>query len=160
MAVTRRQLVGAMAAAAVGVVLAGCGRQSAGATGPLPAGPATPSAGLAVRAQQEPETLTYAAVETTDVVGIRWDASAGLGIIIRTPVAAPHLATATPVTAPAGSAGPWVLRDRRQSQVVGTLTATPDHTSATLARAGHGTETLTLVDEGKYEELLALHARS
>lgn len=162
-----RAVVPSLAAVAVVAVVAGCGDLRAGdapgnpgGVGPVP-GWVSPSAGLAVAGQQQqPATLLYAAAETTEVTAVLWDAGTGLGSISRTPVAAPHLPVQIPVTAPAGGTGPWVLRDRRRGQVVATLTPTPDQRSATLAWPGHGTEALTLMDDGKYEDLLALHARS
>lgn len=166
MALTRRTLLAVAAAAAV-AALAGCGNQRAGdkpgrprAEGPV-TGWVSPSAGLTAEGQQPlPATLLYAAPEPTEVTAILWDADMGLGAITRTPVTAPHLPAQTPVSATAGGAGPWVLRDRRHGQVVGTLTVTPDRASATLACPGRAPEPLTRMNDGKYEELLALYARS
>lgn len=166
MALTRRALLAALTAAAASAPLGGCGNLRAGDTaGPGARGPATgwvsPSAGLAVAGQQQqPATLLYAAVESTEATALLWNASTGLGSISRTPFTAPHRPAQTPVTATAGGAGPWVLRERRNGQVVGTLTISPDRASATLTCPGRAPEVLTQMDDGKYEELLVLHERS
>ena len=166
MAQTRRALLATLSAAAAGAALGGCGNLRAGDTaGPGAQEPVTgwvsPSAGLAAAGQQQqPATLLYAAAESTEATALLWDASTGLGSISRTPCTAPQRPAQTPVTATAGGGGPWVLRERRNGHVVGTLTISSDRASATLACPGRAPEMLTQMDDGRYEELLVLHERS